>query len=149
MCTLNRVGPALAALDGVHAITDVTGFGLFGHLGEMMRASETSGRDRDRRARTDGGSPVVHRARVRARGREAQTGRAYGEGVRIEDEVWRTIGCDPQTSGGLLVAASPAARGAVERALAEARFRRSRATDRGRQGGGRADDRRRVSGAAL
>ena len=42
MCRLNRVGEKLAALAGVHAMTDVTGFGLLGHLIELCEGSDLS-----------------------------------------------------------------------------------------------------------
>ncbi|MEP7323875.1 MAG: selenide, water dikinase SelD, partial [Saprospiraceae bacterium] len=42
MCTLNKAGAELAQIAGVHAMTDVTGFGLFGHLLEMARGSNLS-----------------------------------------------------------------------------------------------------------
>jgi selenide,water dikinase len=106
---LNSVGATLGELDGVHAMTDVTGFGLLGHLLEICRGSKL-------------GSTVAWRdvplidaaARLAAEG--LATGAAnrnwdsYGASVRIGDGVseWqRKLLCDPQTSGGLLVACGP------------------------------------------
>ena len=44
MCTLNKIGQRFAELPGVHAMTDVTGFGLAGHLLEMCEGSGVSAR---------------------------------------------------------------------------------------------------------
>lgn len=105
---LNTVGTALADVEGVHAMTDVTGFGLLGHLLEMCRGAGLSASID--RART----PILPAARDYA-ARGYNTGAAgrnwssYGEHVRVpdgmaDDEL--NLYRDPQTSGGLLVACS-------------------------------------------
>lgn len=106
---LNSVGVPLAALDGVHAMTDVTGFGLLGHLLEMCRGAGLS-------ATVDlADVPVLPAARVYAE-RGYNTGAAgrnwasYGESVVVPDAISEAdlnLLRDPQTSGGLLVACSP------------------------------------------
>jgi selenide,water dikinase len=104
---LNAVGHDLAKLDEVHAITDVTGFGLLGHGLEMCRGSALG-------ARIDFASvPLLdHVAELAQSGH--RTGAAlrnwdsYGGEVRVTGADWqRDLLCDPQTSGGLLVAVAP------------------------------------------
>jgi selenide,water dikinase len=103
---LNAVGPALAALDGVHAMTDVTGFGLIGHALEMCRGAGLS-------ARIDFDAvPVIEGVEALAR-QEVRTGAATRNRESHGDAAsgiagWRgDLLCDPQTSGGLLVAVDP------------------------------------------
>jgi len=112
---INTPGAALAALSGVHAMTDVTGFGLAGHLLEICRGSKL-------RARLDFASlPQIPEAVkwVRqgiATGASARNWDGYGQLVRMspESEEWQQkLLSDPQTSGGLLVACAPE----VERAV--------------------------------
>jgi selenide,water dikinase len=108
MARLNRIGAELATLPGVNALTDVTGFGLLGHLLEMCRASGVA-------ARLDAASipfladlpPYV--AAGMAPGGASRNWQSYGHEVHAADETLRTILCDPQTSGGLLAAVAPAA----------------------------------------
>lgn len=107
---LNRVGPELAAAPGVNAMTDVTGFGLLGHALEMCRGSGLA-------AEIDATAPVLldqvealARAGVRT-GASTRNWASYGAEVRLPDSLpeWRRdLLTDPQTSGGLLVAVSPA-----------------------------------------
>ncbi len=106
---LNSVGEALASVAEVHAMTDVTGFGLLGHGLEMCRGSGCRARIRfDALPLLEG---VAELARVPYRtGAAARNWSSYdGEvalGPRVED--WqRDLLCDPQTSGGLLVAVGP------------------------------------------
>lgn len=108
---LNRVGALLAADDAVHAVTDVTGFGLAGHLLEMCRASHLQ-------AQLPFASiPLIARAEALARdavatGASARNWTSYGDEVHLPDGFtdWqRTLLTDPQTSGGLLVACAPEA----------------------------------------
>lgn len=111
---LNRVGVKLSQCAGVHAMTDVTGFGLAGHLLEVCRASSL-------RARVDFASlPRIASAEQFAReglrtGASPRNWKAYGEALDLPAEFaeWqRTLLTDPQTSGGLLV--SCAAEAAAE-----------------------------------
>jgi selenide,water dikinase len=116
-CTtqLNRVGPALAALDGVHAITDVTGFGLAGHALEICRGSGLDG-EIDLAA-----LPLIEIAAAFARegvatGASARNWSGYGAQVDwpADAPAWqRAIVTDPQTSGGLLVSCDAASEAEV------------------------------------
>ena len=95
----------------MHALTDVTGFGLLGHLLEICRASGIG-------ASLDFGllplhPDVVELARSGAvTGASSRNWASYGEQIdlgRAVDETKRTLLTDPQTSGGLLVACAPEA----------------------------------------
>jgi selenide,water dikinase len=119
---LNSIGPELADIEGVHAMTDVTGFGLLGHALEMARgAGLTVQIDPDAPALLPGAEALA-RAGVRT-GASDRNWASYGDWVlgceRLED--WRRdLLCDPQTSGGLLVAADPScAEDVVERLRAQ------------------------------
>ena len=112
---LNRVGIALAGIDGVHAMTDVTGFGLLGHALEMCRASGVG-------ARIDVAAlPLLAQARALRRagcvtGASGRNWASYGDEVLFDQalaEEWQPLLTDPQTSGGLLVACAPEAADAV------------------------------------
>ncbi len=107
MCRLNRVGPELARLEGVAAMTDVTGFGLLGHLLEICRGSDLAARIDFERV------PFLpHVKEYLALGCSPGGARrnfaSYGDQVAPLDEERRALLCDPQTSGGLLVAVRPA-----------------------------------------
>jgi len=125
---LNRAGAALGALPGVHAMTDVTGFGLAGHLLELCRAAGLVATV-DRAA-----LPVldVSWALLRqgiATGASGRNWASYGDAVDLsalpqpEQALWQTLITDPQTSGGLLVACAPDALDAVQAAFARAQGR--------------------------
>ena len=106
MTRLNAVGAELAKSEGVHAMTDVTGFGLLGHALEMARGAGVTVR-----LRLDD-VPLLAQAEalVQAGYSTGASGRnwaSYGEAVRLPEglEDWRLrLLTDPQTSGGLLVA---------------------------------------------
>ena len=113
--TLNRIGPDLAALPHVHAITDVTGFGILGHGLEMARGAGCG-------LRIDSaGIPLLLRAHELAvsghkTGAGARNWDEVGAHVRLPDDLspaMRVLLLDPQTSGGLLVAVDPAHADAV------------------------------------
>ena len=103
---LNAVGPSLAELDGVHAMTDVTGFGLLGHLLEICRGSGVGARVRMAAVPLlDGARALAERGFVT--GASARNRASCGADVAWSsphDEVAEALLCDPQTSGGLLVA---------------------------------------------
>ncbi len=108
---LNTPGPDLAALDGVHALTDVTGFGLAGHALEMARGAGCT-------VELDWASvPLLPGVRTLAgqgfvTGASGRNWAGYGAHIELpagfaaEDQALLS---DPQTSGGLLVACSPEA----------------------------------------
>jgi selenide,water dikinase len=114
---LNTPGIALGREPGVHALTDVTGFGLLGHLLEICRASDVGAHAAFARV------PLLARALALAHegsitGASARNWASYGEEVDLSpviDNAKRALLTDPQTSGGLLVACAPAA---VETVLA-------------------------------
>jgi selenide,water dikinase len=106
---LNKPGIALSQLSGVHALTDVTGFGLAGHLLEMARGSHLM-------AKVQWDSiPVVSEAveHVKAdifTGASTRNWAGYGEEVQLASNLglWQqNLLTDPQTSGGLLISCAP------------------------------------------
>ena len=108
---LNRVGADLGGRAGVHAVTDVTGFGLLGHALELCRgASLTAELFADDLVLLEGVEALA-RAGVRT-GASGRTWASYGASVQLPDGFadWRRdLLCDPQTSGGLLIATAAAA----------------------------------------
>lgn len=117
--TLNRAGALLADIDGVHAVTDVTGFGLAGHLLEMCRGSALG-------AEVDFDAlPVIEDAAALVRegiatGASTRNWASYGSDVVLPADApeWqRKLMTDPQTSGGLLIACAPEALEAVQAAI--------------------------------
>jgi len=115
MCENNALGADLGALEGVRAMTDVTGFGLLGHLLEMARGSGVH-------AAIDWGAvPMLPDlfAYVESGCVPGGTGRnfnAYGADLGPMSDYQRAVLCDPQTSGGLLVAVEAEAEEAFQRA---------------------------------
>ncbi|QIB52021.1 selenide, water dikinase SelD [Pseudomonas sp. OIL-1] len=108
MCRLNRIGAQFATLGGVQAMTDVTGFGLLGHLVEMAEGSGVKARVEYARVPRLASVDYYLSAGCVPGG----TGRnfdSYGHKVADMPQAWRNLLCDPQTSGGLLVAVDPAA----------------------------------------
>ncbi|MFI9652470.1 selenide, water dikinase SelD [Guyparkeria halopsychrophila] len=119
MTRLNVIGPELAAIESVTAMTDVTGFGLGGHLLELVRGSRL-------RAEIDVASlPLIEAVAdyIAAGQMPGGTGRnfaSYGRELGEMSAFARAIVCDPQTSGGLLVSVRPEAAEAVASLLADA-----------------------------
>ena len=112
---LNTPGAQLAEMPEVHALTDVTGFGLLGHLLEICRGSKLA-------AQLDSAKvPVLAHARPLVEqgfvtGASERNWQSYGQEVRMpagDDLNLRKLFTDPQTSGGLLVACAPQAADAV------------------------------------
>ncbi|WP_415058307.1 selenide, water dikinase SelD [Halopseudomonas sp.] len=106
MCQLNSVGVRFAALPGVQAMTDVTGFGLLGHLAEMAEGSGVKARIEESRVpRLSSVAYYLEQGCVP--GGSARNFDSYGHKIGAMPEAWRDLLCDPQTSGGLLVAVDP------------------------------------------
>ena len=108
---LNTPGIKLGQLDGVNALTDVTGFGLAGHLLEICRGSKLS-------ATIDFATlPIIANVLDLAKqgfvtGASDRNWAGYGSDISIDSrfgDVERNLLTDPQTSGGLLVTCDPAA----------------------------------------
>ncbi|MDP3031676.1 MAG: selenide, water dikinase SelD [Rhodocyclaceae bacterium] len=106
---LNTVGPQIAKMSGVHAVTDVTGFGLAGHLLEICRGSQLAAQVEFNRL------PLIEEAVTHVRagistGASSRNWSSYGPSVQLAPalEEWQQkMMTDPQTSGGLLVACAP------------------------------------------
>jgi len=108
---LNTPGTKLGRLAGVHALTDVTGFGLLGHLLEIAKGSKAAARlDWDRIPLLPGAHDFAREGI--ATGASGRNWTGYGSrialGARIGDAE-KALLTDPQTSGGLLVACAPSA----------------------------------------
>ncbi|MBH9552009.1 selenide, water dikinase SelD [Inhella gelatinilytica] len=117
---LNTPGPDLAAVAGVHALTDVTGFGLAGHGLELARGAGAA-------VEIDWPAvPLLPGVRELAAqgcvtGASGRNWAAYGAEVQLPEgfaTVDRALLTDPQTSGGLLVSCAPEALGAVQAVFA-------------------------------
>lgn len=106
MCTLNRPGARFGKLDGVRAMTDVTGFGLLGHLVEMADGAQlTAQLDFAAVPRLPGVEHYLAEGCIP--GGTLRNYDSYGDRVAPISDEQRNLLCDPQTSGGLLVAVAP------------------------------------------
>ncbi len=106
MCTLNRAGQRFATLAGVSAMTDVTGFGLLGHLVEMADGSKLTA-ELDCSAVPRIASVEHYLSQGCVPGGTGRNFDSYGHRVSALSDDQKQLLCDPQTSGGLLVAVSP------------------------------------------
>jgi selenide,water dikinase len=106
---LNKPGTRLAQLEGVHALTDVTGFGLAGHLLELARGAKLE-------AKLDWEAIPVIKEAVQLVQADVYTGAStrnwlgYGNEIKLASHIkaWQqNILSDPQTSGGLLISCAP------------------------------------------
>jgi selenide,water dikinase len=120
MAKLNSAGYAFGKLDYVHAMTDVTGFGLLGHLIELCQGASLS-------AQLDAEAvPLINRDVIHDYldqgsfpGGTTRNFQSYGHHVAPMSEQQKYVLCDPQTSGGLLVTVNPAHADAFIRDAAE------------------------------
>lgn len=116
MSTLNFIGSELALINGISALTDVTGFGLLGHLTEMCEGSNLSA--------------VIEYEKVPKfekldyyldhkciPGGTIRNWESYGEKISMDNSEHKSVLCDPQTSGGLLIAVEKDAQAEVEALL--------------------------------
>lgn len=106
MCLLNKSGTLLGTMPQVSAMTDVTGFGLLGHLSEMCEGSGM------RAEIVFDKIPIIPEAlfyfeQKAIPGGTTRNFDSYGHKVSQLSDISKAILCDPQTSGGLLIAADP------------------------------------------
>lgn len=118
MMQLNKIGEELGKINGVSALTDVTGFGLLGHLVEMCEGSGTSAEI------AFGKIPQLpelenYIAQKAVPGGTNRNWASYGDKVFLKDEAYKNILADPQTSGGLLISVSEEAVEEVKNLLQE------------------------------
>src|SRR6516225_1214395 len=124
MTTLNRIGAELATDSNVHAMTDVTGFGVLGHALGVARGSGL------RFVLRSESVPLLPRAMQLAQqgfvtGASGRNWESYGAAVALPPDcpLWlRQILTDPQTSGGLLVACAPERGDALLRTIRDAGY---------------------------
>jgi len=113
MCQLNKPGADFADVAGITAMTDVTGFGLLGHLSEMCQGSELQATVWfDQVPKLPDIERYISEGCV-----PGGTGRnfdSYGHLVGAMSDLQRQLLCDPQTSGGLLLAVLPEAEAEVQ-----------------------------------
>ncbi|MDX2361415.1 MAG: selenide, water dikinase SelD [Crocinitomicaceae bacterium] len=116
MMQLNSIGKELATIEGITAMTDVTGFGLLGHLTEMCEGSKLSAEINFAKV------PMIEGLNwyLEQKSIPGGTGRnwnSYGHHVQLASEEYKSLLCDPQTSGGLLLAVRPESCAEVEQLL--------------------------------
>jgi selenide, water dikinase len=121
MQALNRIGERLSAIPGVHAMTDVTGFGLLGHLVEVCEGAQLQAVLQTNSLAFIGGERLKHYHELGCvPGGSHRNWASYGSQIAPIEGFLRDALCDPQTSGGLLVSVSADAAPTVERTLREA-----------------------------
>jgi len=138
MTRLNRIGAELAKNPNVHAMTDVTGFGILGHGLEMARGSGL------RIIVKADSIPLLPHAAELVRegfvtGASSRNWDSYGHDVTLPANclLWqRHLLTDPQTSGGLLVACAPATAGEILSQIQEAGFAEARIVGEMAEGSG-------------
>lgn len=119
MCQLNKIGTQLAEIPDVHAMTDVTGFALMGHLLELCTAAGLDAQiELDRVPRVTNIEHYIQAGCVP--GGSQRNFNAYGEQLGEMTPEVQALLCDPQTSGGLLLAVAPEASSEVSRILSNA-----------------------------
>ena len=106
MSTLNKIGASLGKIKNIHALTDVTGFGLFGHLIEMAEGSGFSAEiDMNDVPELTGIDVYLDQYCIPAI--TYRNWNSYGDKISEIGARALHLGCDPQTSGGLLIAVHP------------------------------------------
>ncbi len=119
MCQMNKIGAEVAHLPGVEALTDVTGFGLMGHLLEVCEGSGVNA------VLFEQHIPLLtpvrdYIAQGCLPGGTTRNFESYGDKLAPLTDEQRALFCDPQTSGGLLIAVQPQHAAELEQVLATA-----------------------------
>lgn len=119
MCQMNLIGAEFANIEEITAMTDVTGFGLLGHLSEICQGSNLRAEVDFAGIQTlDGVKEYIAQGAVP--GGTNRNFDSYGHWISPLSDEQKAILCDPQTSGGLLIAVRPEAVKKVQN-LAESR----------------------------
>ena len=117
MMQLNKIGSQLSEITGIKAMTDVTGFGLLGHLVEMCEGSNLSAEIvLDKIPLLPKVQAYLEQACIP--GGTYRNWSSYGDKVELRFDEDKFILCDPQTSGGLMIAVEPSAIAEVKSLLA-------------------------------
>jgi selenide,water dikinase len=130
MTTLNKLGEIFGKLNSVKAMTDVTGFGLLGHLAEMCEGSGLSAVIEFEKVPVISSLPYYLEQNCYPGGSQ-RNWKSYGHKVNDLSDQQRFVLSDPQTSGGLLVAVEPEGIEAFERLLKEQGLNNSHVTSLG------------------
>ncbi|MDQ3142039.1 MAG: selenide, water dikinase SelD [Bacteroidota bacterium] len=117
MLKLNDIGLILGVNDEVHAMTDVTGFGLAGHLLELVEASQVDAVINYVNLPILDESVLEYISMGSIPGGTYRNWKSYGHKMNITDEQQIAILADPQTSGGLLIAVDPKFKDQLEQLL--------------------------------
>ncbi len=116
MIRLNTIGLQFADIGGVTAMTDVTGFGFLGHLTEMCSGSNVSANiDFSKVPVLEGLEQYIEKKCFP--GGTFNNWKSYGQDINLKDQSYKYILCDPQTSGGLLIAVDKEVKDEVEKIL--------------------------------
>ncbi|MCT8568656.1 selenide, water dikinase SelD [Glaesserella parasuis] len=108
MCQMNLIGAEFAKVDEITAMTDVTGFGLLGHLTEICQGSNLRAEVYFDQIQTlDGVREYIAQGAVP--GGTTRNFDSYGHLISPLSDEQKAVLCDPQTSGGLLIAVKPQA----------------------------------------
>ena len=112
MCQMNLLGSQLSNIDGVTAMTDVTGFGLLGHLAEICEGSNLNAEVDFANIKTlEGVDDYIAQGCIP--GGTNRNFDSYGHKIAPITDLQKAVLCDPQTSGGLLIAVKPDSEKAV------------------------------------
>ncbi len=121
MVKLNKIGAQLAKMPEIHAMTDVTGFGLGGHLLEMCESSNGHAEVQESSLPLLDVTAIDHYLRLGSiPGGTNRNFASYGHNLSELTGRQKALVCDPQTSGGLLLAVSPDHADTVRQVLLEA-----------------------------
>lgn len=102
MCRMNSIGEQLSLIKGINAMTDVTGFGLLGHLTEVCMGSNVSAEIwYDKVPKIEGIESYIEKKSFP--GGTFRNWSSYGKHIGSITEEQKMLLCDPQTSGGLLI----------------------------------------------
>ena len=116
MVKLNKIGYELASIEGIRAMTDVTGFGLLGHLTELCEGSHLSAEiELEKIPRFAEVNEYITQNCIP--GGTHRNWDSYGQQVKLKTPEDKLILCDPQTSGGLLLAVEESALSEVKSIL--------------------------------